>query len=285
MLYTIPHTRRERSILPLTINLLGYNYPQEPVSRSRGLSLFQWIYCVDGRGEFILRGQKSILFPGQTALIYPYEPHSYRALTGEWHVHLIGFSGSCCTDIMKTLKMHESGIYHFNSPELFCSYFEKIIRIRQEMMEESNRRKRRESPRQFPFLISLSKLCYEFLLDLSRSVQFINTSVPDPGSETIRLIISYMEEHYQEPVSLELLADQVHLSRGYLCEIFKKEMHQTIMHYLTNLRISQARIMLTEYPERRVAEVGRMCGFENPSYFGETFRKVVGMTPAEYRLA
>lgn len=285
MFYTIPHTKRERSILPLTINLLGYNYLQEPVSRSRGFSLFQWIYCVDGRGEFIIRGQKSILFPGQTVLIFPYEPHSYHAVTDEWHVHIIGFSGNCCGDIMKTLKMHESGIYHFDNPDVFHSYSREIIRIHQEMREEAGRGSKRKSRNQFPYLMRLSRLCYDFLLDLSRSVQFISASVPDPGNKTIRLIISYLEEHFREPVTLELLSEQVHLSKGYLCELFKKEMQQTVMQYLTNLRISQARIMLMEFPERKVAEVGRMCGFESPSYFGEVFLKVVGMTPNEYRLS
>lgn len=286
MLYTFSHTRRERSILPLTINLLGYHYAQEPVSRTKGLSLFQWICCADGMGEFIIRGQKSVLSPGQTVLIYPYEPHSYHALTEEWHVHIIGFSGNCCIDIMKTLKMHESGIYHFSRPDIFRSYFEKIIQVQQEMSGKSgHNQKKREPRRQFSFLMQLSKLCYEFLLDLSSSIHFVSTSVPDSGNETIRLLISYMEEHYPEPLSLEQLAEQAHLSRGYLCDLFKREMKQTIMQYLTNLRISQARILLTEFPERRVSEIGRMCGFESPSYFGEIFRRVVGMTPAEYRLS
>lgn len=186
---------------------------------------------------------------------------------------------------MKTLKMHESGIYHFNNPGIFRSYFEEIIRIQQEMKKDPGYRGKRKPANQFPYLLRLSKLCYEFLLDLSGAVRFVSASVPDPGSETIRLLISYMEEHYREPVTLDLLAEQVHLSKGYLCESFKKEMHQTIMQYLTKLRISRARILLIEYPEQKVAEIGRMCGFESPSYFGETFRKIVGMTPNEYRLS
>lgn len=295
MLYTFPYTRREQKRLPLVINLLGYHHLQEPVSRAEGFPLFQWVYCVDGKGEFTINGQKSVLSPGQMMLIYPNEPHSYRGKTGEWHVHIIGFSGGCCLEMLRVLNMHRSGIYHFRDPEIFRSYFEKIVAI-QERIAAGNaapkqsggaagRGRRGRNRGKNPFQAELSKLCYDFLLDLSASVQFIRTSIPDPGNETVKSLISYMEEHYQEPISLEMLAQQVNRSRSYISDIFKKEMQQTIMQYLTGLRISQARVMLIEFPERKVWEIGRNCGFESPSYFGETFKKVVGMTPVEYRMA
>lgn len=95
MLYSFSHTMRQRKKLPLTIDLIGYCHSQEPVIRSNTFSLFQWLYCVEGQGEIVVQGRKSILSPHQMVLFYPYEPHSYHALTPEWKVHIIGFSGSC----------------------------------------------------------------------------------------------------------------------------------------------------------------------------------------------
>lgn len=303
MLYTFSYTRREQMRLPLVINLLGYHHLQEPVSRSAGFPLFQWVYCVDGQGEFIINGQKSVLSPGQMMLIYPGEPHSYRGRTKEWHVHIIGFSGGCCLETLRVLNMHRSGIYHFRDLGIFRNYFEKIVEIqkkieagadegesygeagRKQYKEAGGRKRRRKNRKKNPYQADLSKLCYDFLLDLSASVQFIRTSIPDPGNEIVKSLIAYMEEHYQEPISLEMLACQVNRSRSYISDIFKKEMQQTILQYLTRLRISQARVMLIEFPERKVWEIGRKCGFESPSYFGEIFKRIVGMTPAEYRMS
>ena len=59
----------------------------------------------------------------------------------------------------------------------------------------------------------------------------------------------------------------------------QKEMGLTIMQYLTEIRIGHARHLLTLHPEKKVLEIGKMCGFESPSYFGKIFKKEVGMTP------
>ena len=55
------------------------------------------------------------------------------------------------------------------------------------------------------------------------------------------------------------------------------------MHYLLMLRISHAKIYLIQYPDKKVTEISKMCGFESPSYFGKLFRREVGMTPEQYR--
>lgn len=283
MLYSFSHTRRQRDKLPLTIELIGCGHLQEPVIRSNTFTLFQWIYCLEGQGEIIIRGRRSILSTGQMVLLYPHEPHSYHAVTPEWRVHIIGFSGSCCMEILKTFKMCESGIYHFNDPDIFYSYFEKIMEIEGQAAEEQYRKRGKRQRSNSPFLVELSKICYDFLLDLSLSAQFVSSSSPTPESETVKSLIDYMSEHYSEPITLDDLAGQVQLSRSYISDLFRKETQQTIIQYLTNLRISQARIMLIGYPELRASEIGRRCGFENPSYFGETFKRIVGMTPIAYR--
>lgn len=284
MLFTFPYTRRAQKRMPLVINLLGYYHLQEPVSRAEGFPLFQLVYCVDGQGWFVINGQKSVLSPGQMMLIYPGEPHSYRGKTEEWHVHIIGFSGGCCLEMLKVLNMHRSGLYHFRDPEIFQNCFEKIVEIQKKIEAAPGEGRRRGRNRgKNLFLAELSRLCYDFLLEMSGSAHFIKTSIPDPENETVKSLIAYMEEHYSEPVSLEDLSRHVNRSRSYISDLFKREMQQTVMQYLTCLRVSQARILLIEFPERRVWEIGRACGFESPSYFGKIFKRIVGVTPEEYR--
>ncbi len=282
MILAIPHTKKDREALPLQINLVGLDYPQEPVIRSDNFPLFQWFYCVRGQGEFIIRGQKSILSPGQIALLHPYEPHSYRALSDDWRVHLIGFSGSCCLDVLKTLRIDKPGVYHLRSSGLCLEYLERIHAAAARLRRDSGGRGRRNPDRK-KVLLELSKLCYGFLLEVSSSLEFIGMTFPGSGNETVAAITMYLETHYSEPVTLSDLAEETHLSKGYICSIFRREMGQTVTQYLSAVRIAQARIRLIETPELKVCEIGKACGFETASYFGKIFRKITKMTPEEYR--
>ena len=128
-----------------------------------------------------------------------------------------------------------------------------------------------------------SKVCYSLLLDLSSCIKHINTSVPVQENRLVQQIIAYLEENYAKPVSLDDIARYVKLSKEYMCTLFKQCMQQSIMHYLQSVRISRARIFLLQYPEKKVLDIAKMCGFESPSYFGKIFKKEIGVTPENYR--
>lgn len=63
----------------------------------------------------------------------------------------------------------------------------------------------------------------------------------------------------------------------------REVMQQTIMHYLLTIRISRAREFLIRFPDKKVLEIAKMCGFESPSYFGKKFKLETGMTPDTFR--
>ena len=248
---------------------VGINHLQEPVQRPNGTPIYQWFYCEKGTGEMIINHQKSILRPGQGMLIYPNVPHTYYGVTGDWTLHIFGFQGPSCSKILKSLGMHESAVYHFSNPDIFSEHIQKLYEIHQTKM-------RNKQP-------EYSKECYAFLLDLSFCINRIHTTVPGQENKIIQKIIAYLEENYIHPISLDDLAAHVQLSKEYMCTLFKKYMHQTIVHFLTGIRISRARILLNQYPEKKVLEIAEMCGFESPSYFGMIFKKETGVTPENYR--
>ena len=79
---------------PINLRLLGIGHRQEPINRPAGLALYQWFFCVKGKGEFISDHQRSVVSEGQGLLIYPDIPHIYRSLSEDWTVHFAGFDGS-----------------------------------------------------------------------------------------------------------------------------------------------------------------------------------------------
>lgn len=269
MIYSFQYPRNKHHMMPVLLRIIGISHLQEPVQRPKGISIYQWFYCAKGKGEIILNHQKSIISEGQCALIYAGEPHAYHALTSDWTVHFIGFSGPDCLRILGTLRMRESGIYHLSNKNLFLEHIQALNYLR----EREIKNKRAE----------FSKECYSFLIDLSSCINRINTAVPTQENEIIQSVINYMEEHYSSAVSLDDIAEQVQLSKEYLCTLFKRTMQQTIIQHLTGLRIAHARIFLGQYPEKKVSEIAKMCGFESPSYFGKIFKEMVGVTPETYR--
>ena len=133
-----------------------------------------------------------------------------------------------------------------------------------------------------PCLLSI-RACYAFLLDLSSCITRINPSSYVDADDLITAVIFYMEQHYGRDISLDELAELVGLSKEYLCTLFKKTMKQTVMQYLLTIRISQARTLLIRFPEKKVQEIAKLCGFESPSYFGKKFKQETGMTPDDFR--
>ncbi len=97
-----------------------------------------------------------------------------------------------------------------------------------------------------------------------------------------KTIISYMEEHYGEPVSLQELADTIPCNREYLCRFFREIAGVSPIQYLINYRLERACHFLA-HTSRQVSEIALDCGFDNISYFIRKFKERKGCTPKDYR--
>lgn len=97
-----------------------------------------------------------------------------------------------------------------------------------------------------------------------------------------KTIISYMEEHFHEPVTLKNLADAVPCNPQYLCRFFKELAGVSPIQYLISYRIERACGLLanTSLP---ILGISMDCGFDNVSYFIRKFKEIKGCTPKEFR--
>ena len=95
-------------------------------------------------------------------------------------------------------------------------------------------------------------------------------------------LVSYMEEHYMERVTLDDLAETAQCNPQYLCHFFKEIAGVPPVQYLIACRVEKAKEAL-EHSTKTVLEISLDCGFENVSYFIRQFKKSAGMTPREYR--
>lgn len=98
----------------------------------------------------------------------------------------------------------------------------------------------------------------------------------------IHKAISYIDKNYYEKVSLESLAAYTNLSKQYLCYIFKRETGENVSVYINKVRVEKAKELIKKH-DYRVKELFDKVGFSDQQYFCKTFKKVTGMTIAEYK--
>ncbi|MEK8128318.1 response regulator [Paenibacillus filicis] len=100
--------------------------------------------------------------------------------------------------------------------------------------------------------------------------------------QIIRKVKELIDLHLDQSISLQYLADQVHLNHRYLSALFKSETGQNLSEYVTQCRMKKAKQLL-KTTHMKVQDIGRMSGYPNGKYFMSLFKQIVGLTPSEFR--
>lgn len=106
----------------------------------------------------------------------------------------------------------------------------------------------------------------------------------DRKQHNVRILkmIEYLHTNYSSKFSLSDMAAHSNVSRGECCRYFKKMMHMTISDYLMEFRISKA-VELLKSTDLAISEVSEAVGFSSQSYFIESFKKKMRLSPLAYR--
>ena len=114
----------------------------------------------------------------------------------------------------------------------------------------------------------------------------IASGIRDRNEEQSGSVVSkaqkYIRENYQNDISLDEVSREVNISPYYFSKLFKEEVGENFIEYLTAIRISKAKEALRD-PALPVREAGIRSGYADPNYFSRIFKKHTGMTPREYR--
>lgn len=104
----------------------------------------------------------------------------------------------------------------------------------------------------------------------------------DKHMPIVQRVIEAIDARYSQPLTVEQLAAEVYLSPNYIRTLFKEKSGETILEYLTKVRIKRASELLKDR-SLRVHEISKAVGYENVSYFCALFHKHRGVTPNDYR--
>jgi len=103
-----------------------------------------------------------------------------------------------------------------------------------------------------------------------------------PGiRKEVQRALGYIRVHYARNITVDMVAESVHISPTHLMHLFRKELNKTFYECLTEFRIEEAKRLL-RYSSYRVYEVGSQVGFGDAKYFSQIFKKMTGLSPSDY---
>ncbi len=122
------------------------------------------------------------------------------------------------------------------------------------------------------------------LILLSRNVGF--SARPDKqAAKTLKNCANvrrYIEGHFKENITLEQLARMAHFSKYHMAHSFSRQYGISPINYLIRRRIEESKHLLRD-TNHSMSEISSMLGFSSPSYFSQSFKKLVGLSPMGYR--
>ena len=93
--------------------------------------------------------------------------------------------------------------------------------------------------------------------------------------------VAYIDNNYDKELTLEVIANEMFVSTGYLCRVFKRYVGKKYVSYLNDVRMKKARELLYSN-QYTVAEVARMVGFKDASYFSSVFKRYYNCPPSSF---
>ncbi|MNR02911.1 Regulatory protein SoxS [compost metagenome] len=122
------------------------------------------------------------------------------------------------------------------------------------------------------------ELLAKFLMEAADCVTGNKASAPG-----IQKILTYLDEHFAEPLTLTDVAKRFHFNPSYLSNYFTVHNKEGFNEYLNRIRIERACELLRGNSQLSISEISSLVGYSDHSYFTKVFRKLMGTSPSHYR--
>jgi AraC-like DNA-binding protein/ligand-binding sensor protein len=200
------------------------------------------------------------------------------------------FAGLCDSGVPlrfgnKAIGMLQTGQVALEPPsrERFKTIAEKLIEWGAEVdlkeLEEAYFESKVLTKEQYEATLRLLDIFAHHLSDVANKIL---TEEKHAESPLVKKVRTFLENRYHGPVMLEEVAKAMRYSTFYFCKLFKKATGITFTDFLNRVRVEKAKNLL-ENPHLRVNEVAFEVGFQSLPHFNRVFRKIVGVSPSEFR--
>ena len=234
--------------------------------RKDGAEEYIYIYCMEGSGTIEVEGVSRTLRANQAFCIPRFRGHRYYASEKDpWTILWVHFKG---TDT-EYYPLEECRLINFNSQNAtnrIQFLFELLFRVLESNYTLGN-------------FIYISQVL-EMILSETYHREKHNTTLEQ--NKHVTNVIRYMYKHLDENLTLEQVVEEFQLSKSYLNAIFQRYTQHAPMDFFISLKMKRA-CQLLRASDGYIYEVAQKLGYTDQYYFSRIFKKVVGMSPQEYR--
>ncbi len=206
-------------------------------------------YCVSGKGTFSVNGKKYEVGKGEIFIICPGQLTVYTADKQDpWHYVWIGFSGKEAERLRTLVPVMPYGA-------------ETFLRIAE--------------------FARMGVRNYEIYLSHIYEILYYLFSDRESNTDICKQVKDYVRLNYMQPLTVESISLRFGLNRRYLSRIFKAKYGVAIKEYIVTVRCHMAAEFLKK--GYNVSEAAMMTGYPDQFAFSKMFRKVLGISPSEYK--
>ena len=133
--------------------------------------------------------------------------------------------------------------------------------------------------------LAMEQVTNTILVSMLQNMGITKLTAPVKGGLSPKvavLVCDYMQANFHRQIYLAELAELAQLSEYHFCRMFKQSMAQTPQAYLLAIRIEQVKLNMRT-GQASMADIALQCGFANQSHMGRYFKKLVGISPRQYR--
>ena len=243
-------------------------------------STFEVDVILEGTGKFRGSEGEYCVQTGDVLLFNPYEPHEITAeKTGALQVLSLQISNHFCQEYFPSFPNVEFGVHEVN--RLLTK--DELQELRELAFSVALAFYQEQPAFQFE---CVGKTC-SLLTALMRKLPHVviadaDYSVRKNKTDRIRRIVSYIDQHYKEKISLAALAEMEGITTTHLSHFFSDAFQMSFQDYLNNLRLEKALVLMKD-PSLYMVDVCMECGFSSTRYLNQMFMKEFGCTALEYR--
>ncbi len=243
------------------------HYSQEWTSQLHSHTCAEMFFITGGHGDFLIREDRFPVAVNDMMVVNAGIPHTETSQNGSPMEYVVlGVEG------LETIA--ETNGYaqlHLFSEDAISSCLRILI--------QESREPRTGCDEICQRLLEVILLRLERRDDLALSGAASTT--PGSSRECV-LVRRYIDNHFKENLTLDQLAGLVHINKYYLSHSFRREFNTSPISYLISRRIQESRFLLGE-TDHSLSQIAQILGFSSLSYFSQSFRRLEGMSPMEYR--
>jgi AraC family transcriptional regulator of arabinose operon len=238
--------------------------------RPTGCGEHIFIYCTDGSGFILIGDHEFILQAGQAATIPGGVPHQYGASRQDpWTIYWFHVVGDFVPIYVPHALLGKPVAVSQESKADLIALFDRIF--------TSLSRDNTE-----PHMLTAGASAALILLSVYRHDRPLPEAKGGPGIREVEDLVAYIQDHLKERITLNMLCGRSYLSMSRLTQLFREVTGHAPIEFVLHQRVQRACYYLDSTPDP-ISRIAEHVGFDDQFYFSRVFRKIVGMSPRQYR--